>query len=186
MELFIKHMVSLRCRMVVQEELNKLGLRYVNIDLGVVEIPEDITSRQREQLKVNLLAWGLELLDDKKDILVEKIKNLIIEMIHYSDGMLKVSNSEYLREKLGYDYTYLSNIFTRKKGITIQQFIIMHKIEKIKELLLYDELSLSEISYKLHYSSVAHLSNQFKNITGVTPSFYKRLNSKRTQNLEDI
>jgi AraC-like DNA-binding protein len=186
MELFIKHMVSLRCRMVVQEELNKLGLRYVNIDLGVVEIPEDITSRQREQLKVNLLAWGLELLDDKKDILVEKIKNLIIEMIHYSDGMLKVSNSEYLREKLGYDYTYLSNIFTRKKGITIQQFIIMHKIEKIKELLLYDELSLSEISYKLHYSSVAHLSNQFKNITGVTPSFYKRLNGKRTQNLEDI
>lgn len=179
-------MVSLRCRMVVQEELKKLGLRYVNIDLGRVEIPEEITHQQREQLKANLLVWGLELLDDKQDILVERITNLIIEMIHYSDGILKVNNSEYLSDKLGYDYTYLSNIFTKKKGITIQQFIIMHKIEKIKELLLYDELSLSEISYKLHYSSIAHLSNQFKKITGVTPSDYKRLKKKRTQNLEDF
>jgi AraC-like DNA-binding protein len=179
-------MVSLRCRMVVQEELRKLGLRYVNIDLGMVEISEDITHNQREQLKANLLVWGLELLDDKKDILAERITNLIIEMIHYSDGILKVTNSEYLSEKLGYDYTYMSNIFTQKKGITIQQFIIMHKIERIKELLLYDELSLSEISFILHYSSVAHLSNQFKKITGVTPSDYKRLNQKRTQNLEDL
>jgi AraC-like DNA-binding protein len=178
-------MVSLRCRMVVQEELNKLGLRHVNIDLGRVEISEEITHQQHEQLKANLLAWGLELLDDKKDILVERMASLIIEMIHYSDGTLKVTNSEYLSEKLGFDYTYMSNIFTRKKGITIQQFIIMHKIEKIKELLLYDELSLSEISYILHYSSVAHLSNQFKKITGVTPSDYKRLKRKRTQNLED-
>ena len=186
MELFIKHMVSLRCRMVVQEELRKLGLRYINIDLGKVEIPDEITHKQHEQLKANLLVWGLELLDDKKDILAERITNLIIEMIHYSDGILKINNSEYLSEKLGYDYTYLSNIFTKKKGITIQQFIIMHKIEKIKELLLYDELSLSEISYILHYSSVAHLSNQFKKITGVTPSDYKRLKIKRTQNLEDL
>ena len=186
MELFIKHMVSLRCRMVVEEELKNLGLQYVNIDLGKVEIPDEINHEQREQLKANLLVWGLELLDDKKDILVERITNLIIEMIHYSDGSLKINNSEYLSEKLGYDYTYLSNIFTKKKGITIQQFIIMHKIEKIKELLLYDELSLSEISYILHYSSVAHLSNQFRKITGVTPSDYKRLKKKRTQNLEDF
>ncbi len=186
MKLFIKHMVSLRCRMVVQKELEKLGLRHVNIDLGMVEIPEDITHKQREELKVNLLEWGLELMEDKKDILVERISNLIIEMIHYSDGEIKVSNSEYLSEKLGYDYTYMSNIFTKMKGVTIQQFIIMHKIEKIKELLLYDELNLSEISYKLHYSGVAHLSNQFKKVTGVTPSFYKRLKKKRKQNLEDI
>jgi AraC-like DNA-binding protein len=172
--------------MVVQDELKKLGLRYVNIDLGKVEIHEEITHEQREQLKVNLLVWGLELLDDKKDILAETITNLIIEMIHYSDGILKVANSEYLSEKLGYDYTYMSNVFAKIKGITIQQFIIMHKIEKIKELLLYDELNLSEISYKLHYSSVAHLSNQFKKITGLTPSEYKRLKRKRTQNLEDL
>jgi AraC-like DNA-binding protein len=185
MNLFIKNMVSLRCRMVVQEGLKKLGIRHGNIDLGMVEISEDITQKQREQLKVNLNYWGLELLDDKKDILVERIKNLIIEMIHYSDGAIKLSNSEYLSERLGYDYTYLSNIFARKKGITIQQFIIVHKIERIKELLLYDELNLSEISYLLYYSSVAHLSNQFKKITGVTPSDYKRLKRKRTQNLED-
>jgi AraC-like DNA-binding protein len=186
MKLFIKYMVSLRCRMVVKDELKKLQIEFVNIDLGVVEISENITPYQREQLKVNLLFWGLELMDDKKDILVEKIKNLIIDMIHYSDGLLKVSNSDYLSHKLGYGYAYMSNLFSKAKGITIQQFIIMHKIEKIKELLLYDELSLSEISYKLHYSSVAHLSNQFKNITGVTPSFYKRLKNKRTLNLEDL
>jgi len=172
--------------MVVQGELQKVGLRYENVDLGVVEIPEDITREQREKLKANLLTWGLELMDDKIDILVERIKNLIIEMIHYSDGVIKINNSGYLSEKLGYDYTYMANVFSRMKGITIQQFIIMHKIEKIKELLLYDELSLSEISYKLHYSSVAHLSNQFKSSTGLTPSLYKRMNNKRTRNLKDL
>jgi len=172
--------------MVVQDEMKKIGVRYVNVDLGVVEISEDITQEQHEQLRVNLLRWGLELLDDKKEILVERIKNLIIEMIHYSDDIPKVNNSEYLCEKLGYDYAYLSNIFSEIKGITLQQFIINHKIEKIKELLLYNELNLSEISYKLHYSSVAHLSNQFKKVTGVTPSFYRQLKQNRTQNLEDL
>lgn len=179
-------MVSRRCRMVVQDEMKKIGITYVNVDLGVVEIPEEITPEQREQLRVNLLRWGLELLDDMKDILVERIKNQIIEMIHYSDDIPKVNNSEYLSEKLGYDYAYLSNIFSEIKGITLQHFIIMHKVEKIKELLLYDELNLSEISFKLHYSSVAHLSNQFKKVTGVTPSFYKQLKQNRTQNLEDL
>ena len=172
--------------MVVKEELKKLGVRYISIDLGIVEIPENITQQQSEQLKVNLLRWGLELLEDKKDILVARIKNLIVEMIHYSEKIPKVNNSEFLSEKLGYDYAYLSNIFSEMNGITIQQFIILHKIEKIKELLLYDEINLSEISYQLHYSSVAHLSNQFKKITGVTPSFYKRMKKKRTQNLEDL
>jgi len=186
MKLFIKYMVSRRCRMVVQDEMKKIGITYVNVDLGVVEISEEITPEQREQLRENLLRWGLELLDDMKDILVERIKNHIIEMIHYSDDIPKVNNSEYLSEKLGYDYAYLSNIFSETKGITLQQFIIMHKIEKIKELLLYDELNLSEISYKLHYSSVAHLSNQFKKVTGVTPSFYRQLKQNRTENLEDL
>jgi AraC-like DNA-binding protein len=179
-------MVSLRCKMMVKEELHKLGLRYLGIDLGVVEMQEDITEQQRHLLKTNLLRSGLELLDDKKSILIEKIKNVIVEMIHYSDELPKVNYSDYISQKLDYDYTYLSNIFTEVKGITIQQFIIINKIERVKELLLYDELNLSEISYKLHYSSVAHLSNQFKKITGVSPSFFKKLRKKRNENLENM
>jgi AraC-like DNA-binding protein len=170
----------------VKEELQKLGLHYVIVDLGMVEILEDISMEQRKQLKENLLKSGLELLDDKKSILIEQIKNIIIEMIHYTDELPKVNYSDFLSEKLGYDYTYLANIFSEVKGITIQQFIIIHKIEKVKELLIYDELNLTEISYKLHYSSVAHLSNQFKKITGLTPTFYKQLKDKRKQNLEDL
>lgn len=179
-------MVSLRCKMVVKEELKKLGLRYVAVELGTVEITEDITEEQRQQLKKNLLKSGLELLDNKKSILIEKIKNVITEMIHYSDDLPKVNDSEYISKKLGYDYTYLANTFSEVKGITIQQFIINHKIEKIKELLLYDELSLTEISHKLHYSSVAHLSNQFKKVTGLSPSFYKKMKQKRKNNLENM
>ncbi len=186
MLLYIKYMVSLRCKMLVKEELKKLGIHYVIVDLGVVEILEDITTEQHENLKCNLLKSGLELLDDKKTILIERIKNVIIEMIHYMDELPKENYSDYISEKLNYDYTYLSNIFSEVKGITIQQFIIINKIEKVKELLLYDELSLTEISYKLHYSSVAHLSNQFKKITGLTPSFYKQLKQKRKQNLEQL
>ena len=172
--------------MIVKEELTKLGLHFVIVDLGMVETLEDITELQREQLKVNLLKSGLELLDDKKSILIEKIKNIIIEMIHYTDEIPRVNYSEYISEKLKYDYTYLSNIFSEVKGITIQQFIIIHKIELVKDLLLYDELNLSEISYKLHYSSVAHLSNQFKKVTGLSPSFFKKLKQKRRGNLQNL
>ena len=179
-------MVSLRCKMMEKEELKKLGLHYVIVDSGMVEILEDITLAQRLQLRENLKKSGLELLDDKRSILIDKIKNLIVEMIHYSDELPKVNYSEYISEKLAYDYTYLANIFSEVKGITIQQFIIMHKIEKVKELLIYDELNLTEISYRLHYSSVAHLSNQFKKITGLTPTFYRQLKNKRKQNLEDL
>ena len=186
MKLYIKYMVSLRCKMMVKEELVKLGLHYVIVDLGMVEILEDISKEQREQLRANLFKIGLELLDDKKSILIEKIKNVIIEMIHYSEALPKVNYSDYISKKLGYNYTYLANIFSEVKGITIQQFIIMHKIERVKELLLYEELNLTEISYKLHYSSVAHLSNQFKKITGLTPSYYKKLKQKRKRNLEDL
>lgn len=185
-KLYIKYMVSLRCKMMVKEELQKLGLRHIIVDLGMVEILEDITPKQRSELKVNLLKSGLELLDDKKSILIERIKGVIIEMIHYTDELPKVNYSDYISEKLGYDYTYLANTFSEVKGITIQQFIIMHKIEKVKELLIYDELNLTEISYRLHYSSVAHLSNQFKKVTGLTPTFYKQLKNKRKQNLEDL
>lgn len=186
MKLYVKYMVSLRCKMVVKAELEKLGFHLISVDLGVAEIFEDISFDQREQLKVNLMKYGLELLEDKKSILIEKIKNVIVEMIHYLDEIPKVNYSEYISEKLDYDYVYLANIFSEVKGITIQHYIIMHKIEKVKELLLYDELNLTEISYKMHYSSVAHLSNQFKKITGLSPSFYKKLKKKRKKNLENI
>lgn len=172
--------------MVVKEELKKVGLRYVAVDLGMVEILEDITQQQHEQLKENLLKSGLELLDDKRSILIERIKNVIVEMIHYSDEVPKMNYSDHISAALNYDYTYLSNIFSEVKGITIQQFIIINKIERVKELLLYDELNLTEISYKLHYSSVAHLSNQFKKITGLSPSFFKKLKQKRKGNLENM
>ncbi|MBI9072905.1 MAG: helix-turn-helix domain-containing protein [Melioribacteraceae bacterium] len=186
MKLYIKYMVSLRCKMMVKEELKKLGIKYVFVDLGMIEILEDITRKQREQLKKNLQKSGLELLDNKKSILIEKIKNVITEMIHYSDELPNVNYSDYISEKLGYDYTYLANTFSEVKGTTIQQFIINHKIERVKELLLYDELNLTQISYKLHYSSVAHLSNQFKKVTGLSPSFYKQLKQKRKKNLENM
>ncbi len=172
--------------MLVKDELHKLGFHYTNLDLGVVDVQENLTEEQREQLKKNLLRSGLELMDDKKSILIEKIKDVIIEMVHYSDEIPDVNYSDYISEKLGYDYTYLSNTFSEVKGITIQQYIIMHKIERVKELLLYDELTLTEISYKLHYSSVAHLSNQFKKITGLTPTYFRNLKQKRMRNLEDL
>ena len=179
-------MVSLRCKMMVKEELKKLGIQHTLIDLGQVETLEDITQKQHEQLKANLLRSGLELLDDKKSILIERIKNVIIEMIHYSTELPEINYSDYIAKKLNYDYTYLSNIFSEVKGITIQQFIIINKIEKVKELLLYDELNLTEIAWKLHYSSVAHLSNQFKKITGLSASYYKQLKQKRNENLENL
>lgn len=186
MFIYIKYMVSLRCKMVVKQELQKLGLHYVNVDLGTVEILEDITDSQKEQLQKNLKVFGLELLDRKRNIIIEKIKAVIIEMVHYSDEIPHVNYSDYISEKLGYDYTYLANTFSEVKGITIQQYIILNKIERVKELLMYDELNLTEISYKLHYSSVAHLSNQFKKVTGLTPTYFKCLKKKRLKNLEDL
>jgi AraC-like DNA-binding protein len=186
MNLYVKYMVCLRCKMIVKEELKKLGLHFVIVDLGMMEILEDITQKQHDQLKENLLRWGLELLDDSKSILIEKIKNVIIELIHYSNELPAINYSDYLSEKLNHNYTYLANIFSEVKGITIQQFIIIHKIERAKELLLYDEHNLTEIADKLHYSSVAHLSNQFKKVTGLSPSYYKQLKQKRTSNLDKM
>ena len=179
-------MVSHRCKMMVIDELKKVGLQHTAVDLGMVETLQDISEEQRSLLKGNLLKSGLELLDDKKSILIERIKNLIVEMVHYSDQLPDLNYSEYISNKLEYDYTYLSNIFSEVKGTTIQQFIIIHKIERVKELLLYDELNLTEIAYKLHYSSVAHLSNQFKKVTGLSPSFFKKLKKKRIGNLENM
>lgn len=186
MILYIKYMVSLRCKMMVREELKKLNIDYLNIDLGMVEILGEIPPEKWDLLGVNLAKSGLELLDDKRAILIERIKNVIVEMVHYTDEVPKVNYSEYISEKLHHDYTYLSNIFSEVKGITIQHYIIMHKIERVKELLLYDELNLTEIAFMLNYSSVAHLSNQFKKITGLSPSFFKQMKYKRNKNLENI
>ncbi len=179
-------MVSLRCKMMVKEELHKLGINDAFISLGIIDMPDDITIKQQQKLKASLLKCGLELMDNKKAILSEKIKNTIIEMVHYSDDLPKINYSDHLSHKLSHDYTYLSNIFSEVKGITIQQFIITHKIERVKELLLYNELNLTEVASKLHYSSVSHLSNQFKKITGLSPSFFKQLKQKRKENLENL
>lgn len=186
MKIYIKYMVSLRCKMVVKEELKQLGLHFIVVDLGEVEIMEDLTQIQRVALKASLQNSGLELMDDKRAVLIEKIKNVIIEMIHYGEELPKINYSDFISEKLNYDYTYLSNLFSEVKGVTIQQYIILHKIERVKELLLYEELNLTEISYLLQYSSVAHLSNQFKKITGLTPSKFKLLKNRHRNSIEDI
>src|SRR5689334_15718861 len=186
MKLYIKYMVSIRCKMLVKEELKKLGIRYLSVDLGEAEIMQDINEKQRMQIKKALLKSGLELMTDKRAILIEKIKKSIVEMIHYTDELPKINFSDFLSKKLDYDYTYLANLFSETEGTTIEQFILRHKIERVKELIIYDELSLTEIAEKLHYSSVSHLSNQFKKMTGLTPSFFKSLKHKRRSALENV
>jgi AraC-like DNA-binding protein len=186
MKLFIKYMVSIRCKMVVKSELDKLGLHYLKVELGEVNVRENLTDEQRNQLKAGLMKSGLELMDDKKAILIEKIKNLVVEMVHYSEEVPKMNFSDFLSEKLNLDYTYLANLFSEVTGLTIEQYIIAHKIERVKELLIYDELTLTEISYRLNYSSVAHLSNQFKKVTGLTPSFFKQLKYNKRIPLENV
>jgi AraC-like DNA-binding protein len=186
LKLYIKNMVCIRCKMVVKSELEKLGLHYISVDLGEAEIKENISPEQLNKFSEGLKKSGLELMDDKKSILVEKIKNIIIEQVHYTDEQIKTNLSDFLSEKLNYDYTYLANLFSEVKGTTIEKFYLSHKIERVKELLVYDELNLTEIADKLHYSSVAHLSNQFKKITGLTPSHFKKLKHKRRNTLEDV
>jgi len=180
MKIYIQNMVCMRCKMVVKSELDKLGLHYGKVELGEVEIMEDISTQQLDSLGFSLKESGLELMNDKKSILVEKIKTLIIELVHYNDDQIKINLSDYLSEKLNYNYTYLANLFTEVKGTTIEQFVIAHKIEKVKELLVYHDLNLTEIAWKLHYSSVAHLSNQFRKMTGLTPTQFKNLKGRRT------
>jgi AraC-like DNA-binding protein len=187
MRLFLKHMVSVRCKLAVKSALDQLGLHYGTIELGFVETKETLTKEKLAELAAVLHKSGLELMDDKKAILIEKIKNVIIELIHYTDEPIQINFSDYLAEKLKYDYTYLANLFSTSTGTTIEHFIIAHKIERIKELLLYDELNITEIAYKLNYSSVAHLSNQFKKVTGLTPTFFKKVKQHKDRiSLEDM
>jgi len=181
-------MVSNRCKMAVKDELKKMGLHFMVVDLGEVDIMENLSISQREELKIGLLNSGLELMDDKRAVLIEKIKTIIIEMVHHSndDELMKTNFSNFLSEKLNHNYTYLANLFSEVQGTTIEQFTIAHKIERIKELIIYGELNITEIAWKMNYSSVAHLSNQFKKMTGLSPSHFKQLKDKRRSPIEEI
>ena len=186
MKLFIKNMVCSKCKTIVKYELDNLGLNYGKIELGEVELTHIPDSNQLEKLKIELLKSGLELMDIKKMVLVEKIKNLIIEMVYSADELPPHKNSEYISQKLQLNYSYLSTIFSEAEGITVEKFIIMHRIEKIKELLIYSDFNLSEISYKLNFSSLAHLCTQFKKITGLPPSFFRQIKCKRVSAMKNV
>lgn len=186
MKLYIKNMVCIRCKMVVKEELTKLGIQYTTVDLGEADITTEFTTELHDQFRDALLRSGLELMDDKKSVLIQRIKNVIVELVHYSEEPLIVNFSVYLSDQLKHDYTYMANLFSEVTGTTIEKFIIAHKIERVKELLVYNELNLTEIAYLMHYSSVAHLSAQFKKVTGLTPSHFKKLKEKRRNMLEDV
>jgi len=186
LKLYIKNMVCIRCKMVVKDELTKLGIPYTTVELGEAELPENIPDDLRASVKTALLRFGLELMDDKKSILIQKIKTVIVELVHYSEEPLTVNLSVYLSQQLQHDYTYLANLFSETQGTTIEKFFISHKIEKVKELLVYNELNLTEIAFQMHYSSVAHLSTQFKRVTGLTPTYFKKLKNKRRSMLDDI
>jgi AraC-like DNA-binding protein len=186
MRLYVKNMVSNRCKMIVRFELEKFGLEYTMLELGEIETKEDISHEILKQFNESLLTSGLELLQDKRSILIERIKNSIIELVHYSDGYLKQNFSVYLSEKLNHDYTYLANVFSENQKSTIAHFLLTHKIERVKELLIYNELNITEIADKMHYSSVAHLSNQFKKMTGLTPSQYKSMKHKERKSIESL
>lgn len=185
MKINIKNMVSTRCKMLVKLELEKLGLEYSAVELGEAEITKDISPAQLEELNIALIKWELEIISDRKKVLIEKIKTTIIDFIHDAEDV-KINFSDYLSQKLCYDYTYLSNLFSQDQGITIKQYYISQKIEYAKELLTYNELDVSEISYRMNYSSVAHLSHQFKKITGITPSGFRQLNRKSRIPLEYV
>lgn len=172
--------------MVVASELEKLGLQNINVKIGEAEFEESLLPGQLNQLNNELKKAGLVLMEDKKSILVEKIKSAIIELVHFSEEQIKMNLSDYLSEKLNYDYTYLANLFSEKNGMTIEKFYLTHKIERVKELIVYDELNLSEIAYRMHYSGVAHLSNQFKKFTGLTPTGFKMLKNKTHSSIDDV
>lgn len=184
--LFIKNMVCNRCIMVVQNELDKLGLNVKSVKLGEVVLAEEPTSKQKDALTEVLDALGFEVIDDKKSRIIEKIKNIIIDLVHYQDNDTKINLSDVLSDKLHHDYNYLSNLFSEVEGTTIEKYFIAQKVEKVKELLVYDELSLSEIADRLNYSSVAYLSNQFKKVTGLTPSHFKQIKEDKRKPLDKV
>lgn len=179
-------MVCIRCRMIVSSLLENLGIDYRNLILGEVELINHISQEQLDSLDIALRKYGLELIIDQRAKIIEKVKSIIIEQIHYSEEELKINFSDLLSKQLNYSYKYLSNLFSEMHGATIENFIIKQKIERVKELLVYDELNLSEIAWKLNYSSVQHLSNQFKKVTGLTPTFFKNMKNKRRIDINNI
>lgn len=186
MKLYIKNMVCNRCKMVVKSELEKFGLHPITVELGEVEIIEELDKNQKEQLNAELQLLGFDIIEDKKSRLIEKIKIAVVEMVHYADTKQKTNFSVYISEQLMQDYNYLSSRFSEEEGITIEQYIIAQKIERVKELLVYNELTLSEIAFHLNYSSVSHLSKQFKKVTGQTPSQFKELKEKKRMPIEEL
>ncbi len=179
-------MVCSRCKMVVKAELEKAGLHPLTVELGEVEIKEQLTPDTLHQLDTSLQNLGFEIIENRKSRLIEKIKNNIVKLIHHSNENIDINLSQYISQRLNYDYNYLSNLFSEVKGVTIEKYFIAQKIEKVKELLKYDELTLSQIADRLGYSSVAYLSNQFKKQTGLSPSFYKSLKQNSRRNIEDL
>jgi len=179
-------MVCIRCEMVVKYAFEKMDVKYKWVKIGEADVVDELSEAQLAELSKRLKKSGLELLEDRKAILVEKIKNVIIELVHYTEDQIKVNLSDLLTEKLNYDYTYLANLFMEVKGTTIEQFFIFHRIERAKEFLVYDQLTLTEIAYRLHFSSVAHLSGQFKKVTGLTPSQFKKLKTIRRATIENV
>lgn len=178
MKLYIKYMVSVRCKMAVQDKLDNLGLHYGTVDLGEIVFKKSITPQQHDKLKEELQQLGVELLDRNQGKVIAQIKEVILKMVHQADNLPKIKNSEYISQQLKRDYTYLATLFSEATGVTIEQSIINHRVERVKELLLYDELNLTEIAHKLNYCSVSHLSGQFKKTTGLTPTFFKQLKHK--------
>jgi AraC-like DNA-binding protein len=186
MILYIKNMVCSRCKMVVKAALEKLGIMPLNIELGEVTIEKDLETSEKEQLELVLKELGFELIDDKKSRYIEKIKSLIIELIYEQNNDLKITLSDYLSQNVYHDYFYLSNLFSEIEGTTIEKYFIAQKIERVKELLAYKELSLGEIAFQLNYSSVAHLSNQFKKVTGLSPSHFKNIRLGGRKSLDEV
>jgi len=185
-KIYIKYMVSHRCKLMVIDILDKMEIKFKSVELGMVHLYEELTKEQYKLLDINLRELKLEILETKKSILIEKIKNTVIEMIHHTKEIPNVNFSIYIAEKLDHDYTYLANMFMEVTGITIQHFVDIHKIEKVKELLIYDELTLTEIAFLLNFNSVQYLSGMFKKITGITSSKFKELNKNRFTNLENL
>lgn len=186
MKFFVKHMISTPCKMFVKEELTKLGISYNSVELGEVEVDQKLSVFQKELLSDSLKKYGLEVVDDRRTILVEKIKAVITELVYYSEERPNIKISYILSEKLSLNYNYLAKVFSEYQGITIEKYIILQKIEHIKELMMYGELNMTQIANKLNYSSVAHLSLQFKKNTGYTPSTYRQLNGNRRRTIEEI
>jgi AraC-like DNA-binding protein len=186
MKLFIKNMVCSRCKMVVKAELEKLNLHTLSVNLGEVEIVEELDNVTKHKVGGALQSVGFLLIDDKRSRLIERIKTLIVELVHSSNNELKTNLSEFLSSRLHHDYNYISNLFSEVEGTTIEKYFIAQKIERVKELLVYDELSLSEIAYRLNYSSVAYLSNQFKKVTGLTPSHFKNIKGNKRLPLDEV